>query len=68
MISDSIPKSSMHPRSRLCMPQLGAGEGYYTPTLPVITVDDFANANPVPVSVTFKRGGSNLGVTGFTSR
>ena len=32
----------------------GAGEGYYTPTLPVITVDEFANSSPVPVSVTFK--------------
>ena len=43
----------------------GAGEGYYTPTIPVFTVDNFANASPVPVSVTFKRGGYNLGVTGF---
>ena len=31
----------------------GAGEGYYTPTVPVITVDEFANSCPVPVSVTF---------------
>ena len=45
----------------------GAGEGYYTPTLPVLTVDEYANASPVPVSVTFKRGGSNLPVAGFAS-
>ena len=45
----------------------GAGEGYYTPTLPVITVDEFANSSPVPVSVTFKRGGSNFAVAGFTA-
>ncbi|MED5280695.1 MAG: Ig-like domain-containing protein, partial [Verrucomicrobiota bacterium] len=45
----------------------GAGEGYYTPTIPTLTVDQYANASPVPVSVTFKRGGSNLSVSGFTS-
>ena len=45
----------------------GAGEGYYTPTLPVITVDSFANANPIPISVNFKRGGSNFPVTDFNS-
>ena len=45
----------------------GDGEGYYTPTIPTLTVDQYANASPVPVSVTFKRGGSNLPVAGFTS-
>ena len=40
--------------------------GYYTPTLPVITVDEYSNSNPVPVSITFKRGGSNIPVSGFT--
>ncbi|OUU09688.1 MAG: hypothetical protein CBC00_06110, partial [Verrucomicrobia bacterium TMED40] len=45
----------------------GAGEGYYTPTLPVITVSEYSNATPIPVSVTFKRGGSNFPVSGFTT-
>ena len=43
----------------------GAGEGYYTPTLAVLTIDEYANTTSVPVSVTFKRGGSNLPVAGF---
>ena len=45
----------------------GAGEGYYTSTIPTLTVDEYANSSPVPVSVTFKRGGSNLPVAGFAS-
>ena len=45
----------------------GAGEGYYTPTLPVISVSEYSNATPIPVSVTFKRGGSNFAVSGFTT-
>ena len=32
----------------------GLGEGYYTPTIPNISVNDYVNASPVPVSVTFK--------------
>ncbi|OUV63921.1 MAG: hypothetical protein CBC82_03825, partial [Cellvibrionales bacterium TMED122] len=45
----------------------GVGEGYYTPTLPVITVSEYSTASPIPVSVTFKRGGSNFPVSGFTT-
>ena len=33
----------------------------------MITVDEFANSSPVPVSVTFAAGGSNFAVAGFTA-
>ena len=65
-ISDSTAKS-LNATADFRLYASGAGEGYYTPTIPTLTVDEYANSSPVPVSVTFKRGGSNLPVAGFAS-